>query len=103
MYQRFRESYQGKMDVHARLMKRYDDIPNWWFYILLAVSMAVSLVLCTVFKEEVQLPWWGLLIACAIAFVFTLPISVITATTNTVLHAYADRPCVVGRRAQSYR
>ncbi|KAE8810149.1 Oligopeptide transporter 4 [Hordeum vulgare] len=28
MYQRFRESYKGKMDVHARLMKRYDDIPN---------------------------------------------------------------------------
>ncbi|KAE8810434.1 Oligopeptide transporter 4 [Hordeum vulgare] len=52
MYQRFRESYKGKMDVHARLMKRYDDIPNWWFYILLEASMTVSMVLCTVFKEE---------------------------------------------------
>ncbi|KAI5010439.1 hypothetical protein ZWY2020_012576 [Hordeum vulgare] len=83
MYQRFRESYKGKMDVHARLMKRYDDIPNWWFYILLAASMAVSMVLCTVFKEEVQLPWWGLLVACAMAFIFTLPISFIFATTNT--------------------
>ncbi|KAE8791571.1 Oligopeptide transporter 4 [Hordeum vulgare] len=84
MYQRFQESYEGKMDVHARLMKRYDDIPNWWFYILLAASMAVSMVLCTVFKEEVQLPWWGLLVACAMAFIFTLPISFITATTNTM-------------------
>ncbi|KAI4977689.1 hypothetical protein ZWY2020_014243 [Hordeum vulgare] len=71
------------MDVHARLMKRYDDIPNWWFYIPLAASMAVSMVLCTVFKEEVQLPWRGLLVACAIAFIFTLPISFIFATTNT--------------------
>ncbi|KAI5012444.1 hypothetical protein ZWY2020_024578 [Hordeum vulgare] len=59
MYQRFRESYKGKMDVHARLMKRYDDIPNWWFYILLEASMTVSMVLFTVFKEEVQLPWWA--------------------------------------------
>ncbi|KAI5007981.1 hypothetical protein ZWY2020_009029 [Hordeum vulgare] len=83
MYQRFRESYKGKMDVHARLMKRYDDIPNWWFYILLAASMAVSMVLCTVFKEEVQLPWWALLVVCVMAFIFTLPVSVITATTNT--------------------
>uniref|UniRef100_A0A8I7B2H7 Oligopeptide transporter n=1 Tax=Hordeum vulgare subsp. vulgare TaxID=112509 RepID=A0A8I7B2H7_HORVV len=58
-YGKFRESYKGKMDVHARLMKRYDDIPNWWFYILLEASMTVSMVLCTVFKEEVQLPWWA--------------------------------------------
>ncbi|TVU15923.1 hypothetical protein EJB05_39467, partial [Eragrostis curvula] len=83
MYQRFRESYKGKHDVHTRLMRRYDDIPSWWFYLLLVVTMAVALVLCTVFKDEVQLPWWGLLFACAMAFVFTLPISVITATTNT--------------------
>uniref|UniRef100_A0A8I6YQZ0 Oligopeptide transporter n=1 Tax=Hordeum vulgare subsp. vulgare TaxID=112509 RepID=A0A8I6YQZ0_HORVV len=84
-YDKFRESYKSKMDVHARLMKRYDDIPNWWFYIPLAASMAVSMVLCTVFKEEVQLLWRGLLVACTIAFIFTLPISFIFATTNTVL------------------
>ncbi|RCV35193.1 hypothetical protein SETIT_7G220900v2 [Setaria italica] len=83
IYQRFRESYRGKPDVHTRMMRRYDDIPNWWFYVLLALTMAVAMVLCTVFKDEVQLPWWGLLFACAIAFIFTLPISVITATTNT--------------------
>lgn len=79
-----RASYKGKPDVHTRLMRRYDDIPNWWFYLLLVVTMAVSLVLCTVFKNEVQLPWWGLLFACALAFFFTLPISIITATTNMV-------------------
>lgn len=88
MYQRFRESYKGKADVHTRMMRRYDDIPSWWFYVLLTVTMAVALVLCTVFKDEVQLPWWGLLFACAIAFIFTLPISVITATTNTVRASY---------------
>jgi OPT oligopeptide transporter protein len=65
-------------------MKNYEDIPSWWFYILLALSMIVSLILCTVLKDQVQLPWWGLLFACAMAFVFTLPISIITATTNQV-------------------
>uniref|UniRef100_A0ACD5UUZ3 Uncharacterized protein n=1 Tax=Avena sativa TaxID=4498 RepID=A0ACD5UUZ3_AVESA len=83
MWQRYKESFKGKPDVHTRLMRKYQDIPNWWFYLLLAASMAVSLVLCTVFKEEIQLPWWGLLLACVMAFIFTLPISVITATTNT--------------------
>ncbi|RZC91776.1 hypothetical protein C5167_027834 [Papaver somniferum] len=82
IYERFRLSCKGKMDIHTRLMKRYPDIPNWWFNVLLAATVVVSLLLCTVLKDEVQMPWWGLLFACVLAFVFTLPISIITATTN---------------------
>ncbi|KAL5988416.1 oligopeptide transporter 4 [Asimina triloba] len=82
IWQRFRESYSGKEDIHTRLMRKYKDIPQWWFYVLLLVSFVVSIVMCTVLKEQVQLPWWGLFLACAMAFVFTLPISIITATTN---------------------
>lgn len=65
-------------------MRKYEDIPSWWFYVLLVVTIAVSLLLCTVLKSQVQMPWWALLFACLIAFVFTLPISIITATTNQV-------------------
>ncbi|XP_043714148.1 oligopeptide transporter 4-like [Telopea speciosissima] len=82
IYQRFRASYSGKIDIHTKLMRKYEDIPQWWFYILLLLSVAVSLVLCTVLNNQVQMPWWGLLFASALAFIFTLPISVITATTN---------------------
>ncbi|KAK9166192.1 hypothetical protein Scep_001383 [Stephania cephalantha] len=82
IYDRFRESYKGKMDIHTKLMRKYKDIPDWWFIVLLAVTVVISLLLCTVLKKEVQMPWWGLLFACGIAFIFTLPISIITATTN---------------------
>ncbi|KAI9177431.1 hypothetical protein LWI28_015163 [Acer negundo] len=82
IYDRFRASYKEKEDIHTKLMKKYKDIPSWWFYLLLAVTLAVSLVLCIVLKDQVQMPWWGLLFAAAMAFVFTLPISIITATTN---------------------
>ncbi|KAK1323709.1 Oligopeptide transporter 4 [Acorus calamus] len=82
IYQRYQASYKGKEDIHTRLMKKYKDIPGWWFYLMLAVTMVVSLILCTALKSQVQLPWWGLLFACGMAFVFTLPVSVITATTN---------------------
>nr|AGT16796.1 hypothetical protein SHCRBa_009_B01_R_210 [Saccharum hybrid cultivar R570] len=63
-------------------MKRYEDAPGWWFHTLLVLSISISLVLCTVLRKVMQLPWWGLLFACAVPFVFTLPISIITATTN---------------------
>lgn len=82
IYYRFRSSQKEKPDIHTKLMERYSEIPAWWFYSLMALSIVVSLLLCTVLKREVQLPWWGLIFACGMAFVFTLPISIITATTN---------------------
>ncbi|KAH6776412.1 oligopeptide transporter 4 [Perilla frutescens var. hirtella] len=82
IYQRYRASYKGKDDIHTRLMKNYKDIPDWWFHGLLVLSLAVSLALCVFMKDQVQLPWWGLLFAAAMAMLFTLPISIITATTN---------------------
>lgn len=71
-----------KLDVHAKLMQRYKQVPQWWFLVLLLGSVVVSLLMSFVWKEEVQLPWWGMLFAFALAFVVTLPIGVIQATTN---------------------
>ncbi|GFZ10087.1 oligopeptide transporter 4 [Actinidia rufa] len=82
IYDRYRASSEGKEDVHTRLMRKYKDIPSWWFYVLLAATIVVSLALCIFLKKDVQMPYWGLLLAAAIAFIFTLPISIITATTN---------------------
>ncbi|KAF8090629.1 hypothetical protein N665_0471s0024 [Sinapis alba] len=80
--ERFRVSYKGKEDVHTRLMKRYKDIPSWWFYSMLGATLLISLALCVFLNDQVQMPWWGLVFASAMAFIFTLPISIITATTN---------------------
>ncbi|XP_034677495.1 oligopeptide transporter 4-like [Vitis riparia] len=82
IYTRFRASQDEKVDIHTKLMKKYEDIPSWWFHLLLTGSVLVSLALCIFLKDEVQMPWWGLIFAAGLAFVFTLPISIITATTN---------------------
>ncbi|PSS19682.1 Oligopeptide transporter like [Actinidia chinensis var. chinensis] len=82
IYSQFRASYKGKMDIHTRLMKKYKDIPSWWFHLMLVISLALSLLLCIFMKDEVQMPWWGLIFAAGLALIFTLPISIITATTN---------------------
>ncbi|GMH23679.1 hypothetical protein Nepgr_025522 [Nepenthes gracilis] len=82
IYKRYRVSYTGKEDIHTRLMRRYKDIPSWWFYLLLVGTIAVSLILCTLLKNQIQMPWWGLIFASLLAFIFVLPISIITATTN---------------------
>ncbi|KAG2583398.1 hypothetical protein PVAP13_6KG227000 [Panicum virgatum] len=72
-----------EQDVHTRIMKRnYKQVPQWWFHLMLAIVLALSVFTCEGFGRQLQLPYWGLLLACAIAFSFTLPIGVISATTN---------------------
>ncbi|KAJ6823680.1 oligopeptide transporter 3 [Iris pallida] len=71
-----------KLDIHARLMKSYKQVPQWWFLVLLAGSVGFSLLLSFVWKEDVQLPWWGMLFAFGLAWIVTLPIGIIQATTN---------------------
>lgn len=75
----------AKLDIHGRLMKAYKQVPEWWFLSILFGSMALSLLMAFVWKTDVQLPWWGMLFAFGLAFIVTLPIGVIQATTNQVL------------------
>ncbi|KAM3196219.1 hypothetical protein ACQJBY_072083 [Aegilops geniculata] len=78
-----RSTFQGKsVDIHTKLMRRYKQVPEWWFICILLVSIAATIFACEYYIEQLQLPWWGVLLACAIAFFFTLPIGIITATTN---------------------
>lgn len=72
-------------DVHTKLMKKnYEAVPQWWFHAIWILTLALSLFTCEGFDKQFQLPWWGLLLACAMAFFFTLPVGVIQATTNLV-------------------
>ncbi|KAK2390768.1 oligopeptide transporter [Trifolium repens] len=71
-----------KIDIHTKLMKKYKSVPMWWFHIILVVNIALIIFICEYYNESLQLPWWGVLLACAISITFTLPIGIIYATTN---------------------
>ncbi|KAL1566959.1 oligopeptide transporter [Salvia divinorum] len=72
-----------KLDVHTRIMKKnYESVPEWWFHIILILVFGLSLFACEGFGRQLQLPWWGLILACVLAFFFTLPVGIIQATTN---------------------
>ncbi|RWV98082.1 hypothetical protein GW17_00039093 [Ensete ventricosum] len=79
------KAHDHYLDVHGRIMKaNYEAVPQWWFHIVLVVVMALAIFTCEGFGKQLQLPYWGVLLAMAMAFVFTLPIGVILATTNMV-------------------
>lgn len=72
-------------DVHTKIMKRnYEQVPQWWFHLILVAMVALAIYCCEGFGNQLQLPWWGVLLACGIALFFTLPVGIIQATTNMV-------------------
>ncbi|MBA0831117.1 hypothetical protein Goarm_015605 [Gossypium armourianum] len=84
LWQQTKSAFGGnkKIDIHTRLMKKYKSVPMWWFAMILVLNLALILFTCEYYNESLQLPWWGVLLACAIALFFTLPIGIIAATTN---------------------
>ncbi|GLJ16463.1 hypothetical protein SUGI_0280290 [Cryptomeria japonica] len=73
-----------KVDIHTRLMKKnYCAVPQYWFLIILLIVIGLAIFTCEGFGGQLQLPWWGVLLACGLAFSFTLPVGIIQATTNS--------------------
>ncbi|XP_074591008.1 oligopeptide transporter 5-like [Curcuma longa] len=73
------------LDVHGRIMKaNYAAVPQWWFHLLLLLVTALSIYTVEGFGGALQLPYWGILLAIAMAFFFTLPVGIIAATANTM-------------------
>ncbi|KAK3814143.1 MAG: OPT oligopeptide transporter protein-domain-containing protein [Benniella sp.] len=67
-------------DIHTKLMRAYPEVPQLWYSALYVIMLALSIMVCEVY--DLQLPWWGLLIACLLAWVLALPISAMTAITG---------------------
>ncbi|KAF6153675.1 hypothetical protein GIB67_000908 [Kingdonia uniflora] len=83
IWQQSKSAFQEKkIDIHTRLMSRYNQVPEWWFVSILTVNIAATVFACEYYNDQLQLPWWGVLLACFLAIFFTLPIGIITATTN---------------------
>ena len=86
MWKKMTSSVKGKIgNVHTRLMKKnYDEVPQWLFLLILIAMVGFSIFACEGFNNQLQLPWWSVLLACALAYFFTLPVGVIHATINMV-------------------
>ncbi|KAF2086738.1 OPT superfamily oligopeptide transporter [Saccharata proteae CBS 121410] len=67
-------------DVHNRLMRRYDDVPIFW-YLMIGVAMA-AIGMFVVEYYPIHLPWYGLLLALGICTLLFIPIGIVMAITN---------------------
>ncbi|KAH6721482.1 OPT family small oligopeptide transporter [Leptodontidium sp. MPI-SDFR-AT-0119] len=94
IWYRFRAARNQEPDVHMRLMKKYDEAPDWWYGALFVIAMGLGLA--TVLGFDSQLPWWGFFVSNIVSLAFIIPTCMILATTNIMLSLNVLSPFLAG-------
>ncbi|TCD71650.1 hypothetical protein EIP91_007397 [Steccherinum ochraceum] len=89
-----RRSMSEQPDIHARLMSRYRQVPEWW-YAIIFVSMFVFGII-TIEVWPTQFPVWAFVLALVIAFVYIIPIGMIQAITNQQIGLNVITELIIG-------
>ncbi|KAG0029822.1 hypothetical protein BGZ82_007715 [Podila clonocystis] len=67
-------------DIHTKMMKIYPEVPHWWYAAFYVIMVGLSIFAIEYYN--LQLPWWGLLLALFMGIVLTLPIGIMNAITG---------------------
>lgn len=81
IWQQFRGMKTEEPDIHMKMMRKYKEVPNWWYGGLFAGMIVLSLI--TILAWPTNLTWWAFLLAVVISTSFSLPIGIIQAITNS--------------------
>ncbi|TFK67680.1 OPT oligopeptide transporter [Pluteus cervinus] len=75
-----RRSLHEQPDIHARLMSRYRQVPEWWYACVFLSMFAIGII--SIEAWPTQMPVWAFILALVISFLYTIPIGMIQAITN---------------------
>ncbi|KAH9814731.1 OPT oligopeptide transporter protein-domain-containing protein [Melampsora americana] len=67
-------------DVHAKLMRNYPEVPDWWYWSYFFLFTGFSVIVIEAYATG--LPIWGLFLALSVALVYVLPGGFIFAMTS---------------------
>ncbi|KAH7884149.1 OPT oligopeptide transporter protein-domain-containing protein [Phlebopus sp. FC_14] len=75
-----RRSLREQPDVHARLMSKYPQVPEWWYLALFTTMFVLGVI--SIEAWPTHMPVWAFVIALLIAFTYVIPCGMIQAITN---------------------
>ncbi|KAH7096543.1 OPT oligopeptide transporter [Auriculariales sp. MPI-PUGE-AT-0066] len=75
-----RRSLHEQPDIHARLMSRYPQVPEWWYVTIFLTMFAFGLA--SILAWPSQFPWYAFIVSLIISFFYVIPIGMIQAITN---------------------
>ncbi|CAH6719717.1 oligopeptide transporter 2 [[Candida] jaroonii] len=77
----FRKStFDGFNDPHTRMMRKYKEVPDWCFLVVLVIALVLGIICVKVYPA--QTPVWGLFFAVGINFCFLIPLTAVYSTTG---------------------
>jgi OPT family small oligopeptide transporter len=89
-----RRSLSEMPDVHARLMSKYREVPDWWYACIFLSMFAFAVISIEVWPSE--LPVWALIVSLLISFIYIVPIGMIQAITNQQVGLNVITELIVG-------
>ncbi|KAF9038022.1 OPT oligopeptide transporter [Panaeolus papilionaceus] len=75
-----RRAMHEQPDIHARLMAKYPQVPEWWYLVIFLTMFAFGIISIEVWETKFPVQWF--ILALVIAFVYVIPIGMIQAITN---------------------
>ncbi|KAG1878964.1 OPT oligopeptide transporter protein-domain-containing protein [Suillus subluteus] len=89
-----RRSMHEQPDIHARLMSKYKQVPEWWYMIVFVVMFVIGVISIELWHTE--FPVWAFVLSLTIAFFYIIPIGMIQAITNQQVGLNVVTELVVG-------
>ena len=92
IWRKFRHVKTEEEDVHAKLMRNYPEVPDWWYAAIFIVFAGVAIAAIEGYKTD--LPVWALLLAVLIPAIYILPGGfVYSITAQLVSRVCRVQPC----------
>ncbi|KAG1864939.1 OPT oligopeptide transporter protein-domain-containing protein [Suillus subalutaceus] len=89
-----RRSMHEQPDIHARLMSKYKQVPEWWYMMVFLTMFVIGVISIELWHTE--FPVWAFVLSLAIAFFYVIPIGMIQAITNQQVGLNVITELVVG-------
>jgi len=65
------------LDIHYSLIKRYKEVPQWWFFIVALIALVLGIISAEIY--DTTMPVWGIFLAFALALLLFLPAGIVMA------------------------
>ncbi|TRM57392.1 OPT oligopeptide transporter protein-domain-containing protein [Schizophyllum amplum] len=89
-----KRSLREQPDIHARLMSRYQQVPEWHYVAIFVVTFAFACACIEVWPSGMTI--WALLVALVISLLYLVPIGMIQAVTNRQVGLNVITELIVG-------
>ncbi|KAI9731327.1 MAG: hypothetical protein M1834_005230 [Cirrosporium novae-zelandiae] len=89
-----RNATEEEPDIHLKLMRKYKNVPQWWYITVLLIMFGLSVAFMYVY--DTGLPWYGLILSMAVNFVLLVPVGIMQAICNVSLSTAVISAIIAG-------